>query len=135
MKTDFQVTLISIVLMHILCNILRIFLGILVVSLVEVQVSCIRNTSCHGYHGVHGHHGHHAHHGAGVLHQGVRPVHPLPLGDVPRVGGPPARHAQRLLQLPHLLLRLLPLQDSPHQGACYRRDPLELSLRVEPQPF
>ena len=37
-----QVTLISIVLMHILCNILRIFLGILVVSLVEVQVSCIR---------------------------------------------------------------------------------------------
>ena len=63
-----------------------------------------------------GHHGHHAHHGAGVLHQGVRPVHPLPLGDVPRVGGPPARHAQRLLQLPHLLLRLLPLQDSPHQG-------------------
>ena len=82
-----------------------------------------------------GHHGHHAHHGAGVLHQGVRPVHPLPLGDVPRVGGPPARHAQRLLQLPHLLLRLLPLQDSPHQGLCYRRVPLELLLRVEPQPF
>ena len=42
MITDFQVTLISIVLMHILCNILRIFLGIMVVSMVEVQVSCIR---------------------------------------------------------------------------------------------
>ena len=40
-KKNFQVTLISIVLMHILCNILRIFLGILVVSLVEVQGSCI----------------------------------------------------------------------------------------------
>ena len=41
-EKHFQVTLISIVLMHILCNILRIFLGILVVSLVEVQVSCVR---------------------------------------------------------------------------------------------
>ena len=52
--------------------------------------------------------------GAGLLHQGVRPVHPLPLGDVPRVRRPPPGHAQRLLQLPHLLLRLLTLQDCPH---------------------
>ena len=58
MKTDFQVTLISIVLMHILCNILRIFLGILVVSLVEVQVPCIGNTCHQGYHGPLDHHGH-----------------------------------------------------------------------------
>ena len=69
------------------------------------------------------------------MRRGVRPVHSPPLGDVPRVGGSPPCHAQLLHQLPHLLLRLLPLQDSPHQGVCYRRDPLDLLLRVEPQRF
>ena len=52
--------------------------------------------------------------GAGLLHQGVRPVHSQPLGDVPGICSPPPGHAQRLLQLPHILLRLLPLQDRPH---------------------
>ena len=34
--------------------------------------------------------------GAGALRGGVRPVHPSPVGDVPRVCGPPPRHAQLL---------------------------------------
>ena len=54
--------------------------------------------------------------GAGVLRQGVRLVHPLPLDHVPWVGGPPPRHAQRLLQLPHLLLRVLSVQSCSHKG-------------------
>ena len=54
--------------------------------------------------------------GAGALRGGVRPVHPSPVGDVPRVGGPPPRHAQLLHQLPHLLLRLRPLQEGTLQG-------------------
>ena len=56
--------------------------------------------------------------GAGAMRGGVRPVHPSPVGDVPRVGGPPPRHAQLLHQLHHLLLRLRPLQKSPFQGDC-----------------
>ena len=47
---------------------------------------------------------------------GVRHIHPAPVGDVPRVGGSPPRHGQLLHQLPHLLLRLLALQEGSLQG-------------------
>jgi len=40
---NLAITLISIVLMHIVCNALRVFLGVLVVALVDVQVSCIKH--------------------------------------------------------------------------------------------
>ena len=50
------------------------------------------------------------------MRRGVRPVHSPPLGDVPRVCGSPPRHAQLLHQLPHLLLRLRPLQKGSLQG-------------------
>lgn len=43
-ESNLAVTLVSIVFMHILCNCLRVFLGVLVVTLVEVQVHCIKLT-------------------------------------------------------------------------------------------
>ena len=50
---------------------------------------------------------------------GVRPVHSKPVGDVPGVSCPPPGHAQLLHQLPHLLLRLCPLQKGTLQGEVY----------------
>ena len=106
-EMSLALTLSSIVLMHIVCNALRIFLGVLVVALVGVDKD---QTSffdvCNSF----------LHRGASCLYGGVRPVHPSPLGDVPRVGGPPPRHAQLLHQLHHLLLRLRPLQKSSFKG-------------------
>merc|ERR1719210_593822 len=40
---NLAITLLSIVFMHILCNALRVFLGVLVVALVDIQVSCIKH--------------------------------------------------------------------------------------------
>ena len=60
--------------------------------------------------------------GAGALRWGVRPVHPSSVGDVPRVCGPPPRHAQLLHKLPHLLLRLRPLQKGTLKGGKDRGD-------------
>merc|ERR1719219_2580793 len=39
---NLAITLLSIVLMHLLCNALRVVLGVLVVALVDVQVNCIK---------------------------------------------------------------------------------------------
>jgi len=40
---NLAITLLSIVFMHILCNALRVFLGVLVVALVDIQVTCIED--------------------------------------------------------------------------------------------
>jgi len=42
-ESNLAITLVSIVFMHIVCNALRVFLGVLVVALVDVQVSCIKH--------------------------------------------------------------------------------------------
>eukprot|EP00090_Calanus_glacialis_P038798 TRINITY_DN67629_c0_g1_i1.p1 TRINITY_DN67629_c0_g1~~TRINITY_DN67629_c0_g1_i1.p1 ORF type:complete len:261 (-),score=67.39 TRINITY_DN67629_c0_g1_i1:107-889(-) len=42
-ESNLAITLVSIVFMHILCNALRVFLGVLVVALVDIQVSCIKH--------------------------------------------------------------------------------------------
>ncbi|XP_023322269.1 FMRFamide receptor [Eurytemora carolleeae] len=42
-ESNLAITLISIVFMHLLCNALRVFLGVMIVLLVDVQVSCMRD--------------------------------------------------------------------------------------------
>ena len=46
------------------------------------------------------------------MYQGDWAVHPPAVGDVPRVGGPPAGHVQLLLQLPGLRHRLSAVQEN-----------------------
>ena len=50
------------------------------------------------------------------MYGGVRPVYSSPVDHVLGIGGPPPGHAQLLHQLPHLLLRLCPLQKGTPQG-------------------
>ena len=64
---------------------------------------------------------------------GVRHIHPSPVGDVPRVGGSPPRHGQLLHQLPHLLLRLLALQEGALQGVLAVLEEESPALQLRPR--
>ena len=50
------------------------------------------------------------------MHEAAGPVHPAPVDHVSGERGSPAGHGQLLHQLPHLLLRLCPLQEGALQG-------------------
>ena len=50
------------------------------------------------------------------MYQESGPLHPAAVDHVPGERGAPARHVQLLLQLPHLLLSLQPVQGGAEQG-------------------